>query len=258
MVEKIGRRRAILTSLGALTAVGLGALEQPASASPARTDCPSYPPVPGMTGDRRNNEFWYQYDEKFLYHPSPEIITAFGACIQLFGGFGQFVADWHASRASGSYPVDFVAIAAKGKEHLATISRAELAHIDEYYPHDRRGLVSTFADIGMGCLYDPRRGDGEKAHMMGQGNPTTAWHRWHVITRSFMFLGIDVERWTGFLPLIGFGWAVQTEANPVVDAHNPRLPASQLARLEHTWLRKSTRDLDNDFDSVPYPPGCGS
>ncbi|GAA4548845.1 hypothetical protein GCM10023192_69380 [Amycolatopsis samaneae] len=251
----------LLSSLGALTAVGLGAglAGTPAVAAPvASDDCSPFPPVPGMTGDRRANEFWYQYDEKFQYHPKPEIIAAFGTCLQLFGSFAKFIDAWRASRKSRDYPQDFVALAAQGKEPLAVISRAQLDHIDEYYGHNRRGLVSAFADIGQGCLYDPRRGPGERAHMMGTGNPTSAWHQWHVITRSMMFLGIDTDRWTGLLSLIGYGWAVQTIADPKVDAHNPRLPDETLSRLARVWLSKTPADLDTDFDSYPYPPGHGS
>lgn len=258
MVQEMGRRRAIATSLGVLAAAGIGttAAGRPAAAEPAegQPDCP-FPPVPGMVGDRRANEFWYQYDEKFLYHPSPEILQAFAICLRLFGSFDQFVEKWRESRRSADYPTSFVALAAQAKPQLAVISSAQIDHINEYYRHNRRGLSGAFADIGMGCLYDPRRGPGEKAHMMGTGNPTAAWHRWHVITRAMMFLDIDKEWWAGVLPMIGYGWVVQTIADPKVDAYNPRLPAATLSRLERAWLRKSSRELDKDFDSFPYPPG---
>ena len=35
------------------------------------------PPVPGMLGDRRANELWYQLDEISLYHPSQEVQDAY-------------------------------------------------------------------------------------------------------------------------------------------------------------------------------------
>jgi hypothetical protein len=35
------------------------------------------PPVPGMLGDRRTNELWYQLDEIALYNPSQKIRDAY-------------------------------------------------------------------------------------------------------------------------------------------------------------------------------------
>jgi hypothetical protein len=114
-------------------------------------------------------------------------------------------------------------------------------------------------DFGQGVLYDPRRPEGQKVHLMDYTNdvePPGGYHVWHSINRAMMLLDIDAVRWRLIDPLVGLGWAVQSIAKPAMDSpDNPRLDPRLLARLAVQWLPRSPAQLDVEFDSIPYPTG---
>src|SRR4051812_18800619 len=68
-------RRSLL-KVGAAAVAGV-ALAGATTGTAAADDDGGVPPVPGMLGDRRANELWYQLDEIALYHQSPEVQDAY-------------------------------------------------------------------------------------------------------------------------------------------------------------------------------------
>jgi hypothetical protein len=66
-------RRSLL-KIGAATVAGVALAGSTVGTAAADT---GLPPVPGMLGDRRANELWYQLDEISLYHPSQEVQDAY-------------------------------------------------------------------------------------------------------------------------------------------------------------------------------------
>src|SRR5438046_739667 len=67
------------------------------------------PPVPGMLGDRRANELWYQLDEIALYHPSQEVQDAYAVLfpfIQQNAPEGLY-AKWCALSLEPGYPGNY-------------------------------------------------------------------------------------------------------------------------------------------------------
>jgi len=119
--------------------------------------------------------------------------------------------------------------------------------------------VSAFIDFGQGVLYDPRRPEGQKVHLMDYTNdvePPGGYHVWHSINRAMMLLDIDALRWRLIDPLVGLTWAVQSIAKPAMDSpDNPRLDPRLLLRLQLQWLPRTPTQLDTAFDSIPYPVG---
>jgi hypothetical protein len=253
-------RASVVTAAAVGVGVGVGVVAPGASASgaPVATAGATIPIVPGMTGDPRANEFWYQYDEVFLLNRPQEIADALVAVRDAMGGsIFNIRLLWSSHRAAGTYPDGFIEAVAPAREPLAFLSQRELEVFDAYYRCDPRGMATGFVEFGEGVLYDPRRADGLKVHMMNTspGVPPQAYHLWHAILRARMLLGVDTARWAEIDPFIGLAWAAQSVAKPVTDAHNPWLQPRVVADLKRSWLRKDPRQLDTEFDSSPYPLG---
>jgi hypothetical protein len=263
----LDRRSVLRTTAAAAVLGGLGAALAPPSAASAaaagpaqRHADPPIPDVPGMAGDPRANEFWYQYDARFLYDPGPEVAAAFQQIMEVLGPVeGGFYGAWATSRAEGTYPEGYVSVIAPAREPMAVISRLQLALIDEFYGRDHLRLIRAFMDFGQGVLYDPRRPTFQKVHMMDYTNnvdPPGGYHVWHAINRGLMLLDVDRRAWQRLDPLVGLTWAIQSIAKPLMDVpNNPRLDWRLLLRLSVEWLPRTPSQLDIAFDSIPYPEG---
>jgi len=213
------------------------------------------PPVPGMLGDRRANELWYQIDEVALYHPAQEVQDAYAAIFAYFGsgGFSQFYLKWLELSQLPEYPGNYTEFVTPIKDPLKVLSRLQLGVIDSLYGHDEGGLVGAFSAFGQGVLFDPRRAPVESEVHTMDGDPPGGYHTWHAILRGMMLLGIDKHRWGRIDPLVGFAWALQSIAKPDHRHVNPGLPSAQVRALTRSWLPRDVARLDVDFRSQPYP-----
>jgi hypothetical protein len=140
---------------------------------------------------------------------------------------------------------------------LQTISTGQLALVDQHLLGDAEIMRFSFEDFAQGVLFDDRRPAGVKVHMMdtsGVTNPPIGYHRWYALARAMVFTGIDAARWTQLLSFIALAWAIQSEARPVQDTHNPPMDAARLQTLRDAWLPRNPDELDNNFDNYPYPP----
>lgn len=260
MPSRYHRRTILRNSAAAAAALAVGAAAPSARAAAVRpSDEPPVPHVPGMRGDLKANEFWYQYDVRFLYDPLPEVSEAFARIAEALGPVeGGFYGAWAASRAAGTYPGGYVETIAATRAPLAVVSHHQVALMDEFYGRDPHGLVEAFTDFGQGLLYDPRRPDGQKVHLMDYTNgvdPPGGYHVWHSINRASMLLDIDTAKWRLLDPVVALAWAVQSIAKPAVDSpDNPPLSPRMLARLRAQWLTRTPAQLDTAYDSIPYPP----
>jgi hypothetical protein len=245
MGQTIDRRTVLAASLAGTAAVLLPGVA---------TADDELAPVPGMLGDRRANEMWYQFDERAFYHPSQEIIDAYGVIGARVGGdnfvFG-FRDRWLELSALPEYPRNYTAFVAPLKPQLTLLSRLELDSFDRFYAPSGPRFVEAFSFFGQGVLFDPRRADvQDEVHTMGD---FPFYHGWHAYLRAMMFLNISCDRWARIDPVIAFAWAVQSTAKPSTRVVNPPLPRETIARLAASWLPRSPDRLDHDFRSTPYP-----
>ncbi|SMD26437.1 hypothetical protein SAMN05661093_10020 [Kibdelosporangium aridum] len=220
---------------------------------------PTFPDVPNMLGDRKANEFWYEFDNVALFDASPEMLAAYDAINNYTGGPDFFTFTllnrWLEAIASPGYPHTYTDYVTPIREPLQVISGVQLSVMDKYYRPYSREIVDAYAYFGQGVLFDPRRTDFEaEVHTM-DGDPPIGYHVWYAIQRAMMLLGIDTARWVRISPLVGFAWALQSIAKPNHRSPNPGLPMAQVNRLAAQWLPKSVNKLDQDFRSTPYPPG---
>ncbi|MCE7002241.1 hypothetical protein LWC34_05275 [Kibdelosporangium philippinense] len=243
-------RRTLLRASTATVVTGL-LLPGVAYANPSYQ---SFPDVPGMLGDRRANEFWYEYDNAVMFTSTAELEAAYQQIRDHTGGFPYpLMEKWFQLVATPEYPRNFAEYVAPLRDPLRLISRTQLDVIDKFYRPGSRGLVDAFSYFGQGVLFDPRRAEAKaEVHTM---DGAYAYHAWYVYQRAMMMLGIDAARWARISPLVAFSWAVFAVARPNTRTVSPALPHSTVARLAAQWLPKSIRQLDQDFRTGPYPAG---
>ncbi|MYW67591.1 Tat pathway signal sequence domain protein [Streptomyces sp. SID8379] len=262
-LNTMDRRGALRAALGvagaAATATLIGAAPAQAHGSAGRHHR-GLPDVPGLVGDRWANEFWYEYDEMSYYTPTQEMQDAVEAITTPFGGFTKTYDAWVETRKSGRYPRSWYELVKPNKDAFEVLSREQIKVFDKFYGHDPRGLVFAFQEYGQGTLFDPRRPDGQKVHMMNYTppEPTHAYHRWHPYLASFALLGIEARWWTHINRLAGVAWELQSYALPITDKpDNPHLPRHTVQRITTKWLRRDRAALDRAFDNAPFPADLG-
>jgi hypothetical protein len=244
----MNRRQLLGASIGAAT-IGL------VGATPAQA-AQRFPEVPGMLGDRRANEFWYEFDEATVYDISAELRAAYEFLRAQLGRWERAVYfAWRDAQAAGTYPRTFVEYVTPIRPQLAVLSRAQLGVFDAFYCRRDPRLVTAFTTFGEGVLFDPRRAPMEhEVHTMN-GSPPVGYHTWHAFLRAMMLLDIDSRRWREIAPLNALAWAVQTVAKPQQRTVNPPLPRSTVRALTWKWLPRTIEQLDEDFRSFPLPAG---
>jgi hypothetical protein len=209
--------------------------------------------APTPTTDKAATEFWYEFDDHFLFNPTPEL----GRAYQTIRGPDYVRTRWIEHRRRGTYPEGFIADVRPLHSGLALLSNEQLALIRRHFPPDQNAaLQHAFEAFGQGVLFDARRDPGNKVHMMdtsGPANPPIGYHRWHTLIRAMVVLGIDAAEWEAIDPLVALAWAIQSEAKPLQDTQNPRLETTRLETLRGVWLSKDAAALDAAFDSYPYP-----
>jgi hypothetical protein len=252
----VDRRQVLRVSLGMAAAVAAGtAAAHPAAAAGSGE---RFPDVPGMSGDRRANELWYQFDEATLYNRTQEVDEAFDALGAYLGNLERGMrTKWLELVAQPGYPHTFTEFVTPIKQPLEVISRTQLDVLDRYYGRRHHQLVRAFRWFGEGVLYDPRGHAPFLVHTMNSTPtiPPPGYHTWYAYLRGMMLLGIDTRRWARLAPAIAYAWALQTVAKPAHDKVNPSLPEPTVRRLAATWLVKDIDRLDQDFQSFPYPEG---
>jgi hypothetical protein len=253
-MPELSRRRVLKSGLTATAVVGAGMLWTPV----ARAS--DFPDVPGMRGDRRANELWYDYEQTFSYAPPPEVVAAYQAMDAAAQGSPLSLLDLYIqTREHGTYPADYLARVSRARDAFAVLSRLQLALFDRYYPHNENALARAFVHMGNGVLYDPRMPHPNEIHMMtmdntsADGRTTTSWHFWHAVIRAMTLQEIDPARWNRLDRLVGLGWEVQSTVQPAADKVNPPIANATAARLIHRWLCRTPAEMDRAFQSFPYP-----
>ena len=200
-------------------------------------------------------EFWFELADHFLFNVDshPEILDAYGT-IQMPDGITNLRVE---HRDNGTYPEGFKDDVEPMRDALELLSVEQLKVFDRHLGADPATLRRAFEDFGQGLHFDDRRDPGTRIHMMdasGPTDPAVGYHRWHAIIRAQIELGIDADRWTEIDRYVGLGWAIQSEAQPVQgEEANPGLPSARVAELGDTWLARDPAQIDDAFDSVPYP-----
>jgi hypothetical protein len=198
-------------------------------------------------------EFWFQFDDRFLFNPTIEIRQLYGQ-IQ---GPDTIRFAWEQARQAGTYPAAFEASIQSMHTALVRLSELQFEVMEAHFTDDLDSLRYAFEDFGQGVLFDDRRNPGDKIHKMDTGgplNPPIGYHRWHPIIRASVIAGGNASLWLEINRFVGLAWAIQSDAKPIEDApDNPPLAAQRLEELRAIWLNADAEALDRAFDSSPYP-----
>jgi hypothetical protein len=196
------------------------------------------------------NEFWFELDDRFLFHPTPEIRGAYQT-IRMPDGITNLRLEHRQD------PAGFEAAVTPMRDALALLSKLQLEIFDAHLGTDLDATRQAFEEFAQGIHFDDRRPPMMRVHMMdasGPLNPAVGFHRWHAIIRAQVVLGIDADRWTEIDRCLGLAWAIQSEAQPVQGtAANPPLDPARVATLRDRWMARTPEEIDEAFDSVPYP-----
>jgi hypothetical protein len=261
MPAHLKRRQILGASAAVALGLGAGALGATGQATAANDDAGrdprvSLPPVPGMLGDRRANEMWYQLDQDTLYDPVPGIIDAYLAINDYAADFGGVDAGplvvWLQDYNASGYPGTYREWAAPITAPLTLISRTLLHAFDRFYARRGIGLIRAFTYFAEGVLYDPRRPE-DPIHSM-DGVVPIGYPVWHAYARAMMLLNIDAERWREVLPVLGYGCALQLIAKPDQTKVNPPQPTSVILKTAAKMLPMNVNQLDAFYQTFPYPP----
>lgn len=199
---------------------------------------PEFPDVPGMLGDRRANEFWYQFDEVTYFRQSPQLKAAYEAVGKHVGGNplkGVYEAWIRLSGRSG-YPDSYADYLRPVRDALQVISTAQTGVFETYYGKNPNGIFDTMSYFAQGVLFDPRRAPTESEVHTMDGDPPLNYHTWHAYSYANVLLGVDRRFWSAFIPLNGFAWGLQLRAKPDNRKVNPPQPRRVVARMAASWL----------------------
>lgn len=266
MSEELHRRKVLKGALVVAGVAGVGlAGALPANAATADSqsrDQSGFPVVPGMKGDRRANELWYTYEDVFNYNDTDQIEAAYnaiGACTS-YGSIEALYPEYQKHRAAGTFPDGYTQQFAPAKDAFAYLTGLQLGVHDRFYKNNPIGIAQAFFHFGEGTLYDPRMPVGHKNHIMDYSKkgtaPPTNFHAWHCIMRATVLLGIDPVRWTELVRCNGIAWETQSRLKPKADCDtNPAMDPLLRLKIEARWATMSVAQIDDAFDSYPYPKG---
>jgi len=199
----------------------------------------------------KGKEFWYQFDNQTLFQRTPEVNAAMvGAYFSHGLTFDSVYESLRTSLNGNDHPAEFKAVVEVGRAGFIELASIQNG-IMEAHLEDENGIQSAFEDFGQGVLFDDRspRPTTRHIHMMdGTPDNWVGYHRWHAFARAAALLGAPADRWLLINRCIALAWAIQTEANPTVDAqNNPGLPNQRLEALREVWMKAPAEKLDWAF-----------
>ena len=107
----------------------------------------------GPAADQVASDFWFTYDDHFLFNPPPQVLAAYAALGDIDAPLTQFTQ----TRATGTFPADFRTAVEPLRAGLTSLSTEQLAIIDQFYADDNAALQAAFEHFGCGDLFDDRR-----------------------------------------------------------------------------------------------------
>lgn len=189
-------------------------------------------------------DFWYEFDQRFLFASPPEVMDAYAAAFP--DGRIDAIVDLVRDTPPGGL-ADAAAARAAG---ILTLAQLQLELIDRFFP-DPADLQRAYEDFGQGVLIDSptRRPPSQLIHMMnGAPDDWVGYHRWHAFARCAHALAPVSERWDTVDKFVALAWAIQSEADPKVDdPTNPGLTELRLNVLRAGWLNLDTAARDAAF-----------
>ena len=194
--------------------------------------------------------FWYEFDNYFLWDERQDVLTAFGNIIDL-----DRICKEH--KINGTYPVDFINEVKQDEERVKSVTflaQKQIDIINKSFGNDIDNEQRAFEDFGQGILFDDRapRPINNRVHMMDEGQ--FGFYRWHTFIRTAVLLNNEPERLLDVDRHIGLACAIDSIQHPrqsTNDGNNPNnseIPPEILDKLRSNWLHLIFEELDSEFD----------
>jgi hypothetical protein len=194
--------------------------------------------------------FWYEFDNFFLWDERQDVLQAFGNTSDLDRIFKEH-------KINGTYPIDFVNEVKQEQERVNSIiflAQKQLDILKKSFGNDSDSEQRAFEDFGQGVLFDdrPPRPVNNRVHMMDEGQ--FGFYRWHTFIRTAVLLNHEPERWLNVDRHIGLACAIDSKQRPrqsTNDGNNPNnsgISFEMLDTLRSFWLPLSFEELDAEFD----------
>lgn len=201
-------------------------------------------------------EFWFEFDDFFLFHSSAEIRQA----MQTTNPYGRLVDLFYFHQRNGTLDTDFKKSIEGIKDSIRLLADNIVKLMDKYFKGDTVAEQNAFEMFAQGLLLDngldangqPRRPEGDKIHMMDSG--TEGFVVFHAFTRAVVLLDLteNKDRWLQIdrhialagailASLIKSGKGPEQSEDP---NHNTPIEPTQLAELRQIWLNLKFEDID--------------
>jgi hypothetical protein len=196
------------------------------------------------------NNFWYEFDNFFLWDERKDVLTARGSVFEL-----NRIRKDHI--INGTYPNDYIIEVRQDKQRVDSImflAQKQIEIINKVFGDDIDSQQRAFEDFGQGILFDDRspRPVSNRVHMMDEGQ--FGFYSWHNFVRTAVLLDHEPERWLSVDRHIGLACAVDSEQRPRqstsngINPNNPEISSETLDKLRSFWLPLDFEGLDVEFD----------
>ena len=196
------------------------------------------------------NNFWYEFDNFFLWDERQDVLKAFGNISDL-----DRICKEH--KINDTYPIDFMKEVRRDEQRVNSIiflAQKQLDIINKSFGNDIESQQRAFEDFGQGILFDDRspRPLNNRVHMMDEGQ--FGFYRWHTLVRTTVLLNQDPQKLLNVNRHIGLAGAIDSKQRPrqsMNDGKNPNnseISTEILDALRSFWLTLSFEELDTEFD----------
>lgn len=194
-------------------------------------------------------DFWLKYDDFFLFHASSEIREA----LQKVRPYGKLLELFYQHHREGTMNSGFVNELQPVKGSIKFLADHSKKLFDEFFINNVPSEQKAFELFAQGLLFDDRRQEGEKIHMMDSN--VTGYVVWHAFSRAVGLLGLteDKDRLLQTDRHIALAAAILagliSSGRPPVQSDDPsnNKPVDEmlLQELRSSWLNLGFEEIDN-------------
>jgi hypothetical protein len=194
--------------------------------------------------------FWYEFDNFFLWDQRQDVLKAFGNISDL-----DRICKEH--KINDTYPIDFINEVRQDEQRVSSIiflAQKQLDIVDKSFGNEIESQQRAFEDFGQGILFDDRspRPLNNRVHKMDEGQ--FGFYRWHILIRTAVLLNHDPEKWLSVDRHVGLACAIDSIQRPkqsTSEGNNPNnaeISREMLDKFRSSWLQLNFEELDAEFD----------
>lgn len=211
------------------------------------------------------NDFWYEFDDYFLFHANNEVRDA----VIKIDPYGRLLTLFRHHQSMGTLNTNFkIDLENLGiKDQIKMIAADILRIIDKYFNNNKDSERLCFELFAQGLLFDtgldsnglPRRPPGTWIHMMD--SEVTGFVAWYGFIRAVISLGLrdtNIDSWLRISRNIALAAAILTtltkQGRKPRQTNDPNLnqplDENSLNSLRNFWLNQNLDQIDNEITNM--------